>query len=241
VVEAHETVSRQQALRKKIVERQVAPPQRTEPARFAHLPAQVRKVVRGEATPAERGENEDPQSGLSDRESLAVCMRALSIIDGRVDALSEAYISEVYAATLDADGGGDDGGEDGGEDGEGAEEVEGEYSDDFEEDGDGDGGGQRDRERSASGNSYEAHEDIAALRAAVEESRQAVAQVEQRIKAAEASEPSREATSKLPFVRMVASIAGVTHEDAEEALTTYDGNLEYALCALAKREAFGNA
>ena len=61
------------------------------------------------------------------------------------------------------------------------------------------------------------------------------------LRAAEASEPSREATSKLPFVRMVASIAGVSLEDAEEALTTYDGNLEYALCALAKREAFNLA
>ena len=89
--------------------------------------------------------------------------------------------------------------------------------------------------------SYES--DLAQLKAAVEESRKAVASVEARLKAAEAEEPMKDAAvaaARSPLTLLAASIAsamGVSQADAERALVGSGGSLEKAigeLAALAK-------
>ena len=80
--------------------------------------------------------------------------------------------------------------------------------------------------------------DLAALRAAVEESRAAVASVEARLHAAEAEEPIREAAvaaSRSPIHLLAASVAsamGVSQATAMQALANSGGSLEGAVDAL---------
>ena len=80
-------------------------------------------------------------------------------------------------------------------------------------------------------------DDLADLRAAVDESRQAVKEVEARLHRAEASEPQRDAIAQnpigAPLVASVASALGVPRERVARALRAAGGNLEKALDELA--------
>ena len=103
-----------------------------------------------------------------------------------------------------------------------------EYEDDFEED----------EEEETSPYSQRRHdEDLAALRAAVEESRSAVKAVEQRLLTAETQEAERQdSSSKIAFLAAsVSNALGVSREAAERALEYCHGDLEKAVALLAQR------
>ena len=83
-------------------------------------------------------------------------------------------------------------------------------------------------------------EDLAALRSAVEESREAVRSVEKRLQAAEDEEPIRQAAARRSagdlLVASVSNALGVSRRDAEAALTLCNGDLEKAVAMLTEVE-----
>ena len=111
---------------------------------------------------------------------------------------------------------------------EDSDEYYEEYEDDFEED---------DEEETSPYSQRRHDEDLAALRAAVEESRSAVKAVEQRLLTAETQEAERQdSSSKIAFLAAsVSNALGVSREAAERALEYCHGDLEKAVALLAQR------
>jgi hypothetical protein len=185
----------------------------------------------------EEEEEEEAAVAAADEPTLNQCIAALGAIGRRAhNARRELYAEVLRSERLELGKGSGARGAGGWEEAEEAEEPEEEGDDDFEEFESDDG-----EEEFFVVSRSAGEEDLSELQAAVDDSRRAVREAEQRLAVAEADEPRREAevadTRRSPLAPLAHSLAtalGVSHEEAHEALARSDGDLEAALVELAR-------